>query len=67
MPLSEPNLPIRHVLPERLFKVAARGETFTVDEFGHLRHCVMCRERLMQFIRQRPPERPIGPDIKRSA
>ena len=46
----------RHVPPERLFKVAARGESFHAEEFQHLKNCVLCQERFQQFVLQKPAD-----------
>ena len=56
----------RHILPERLFKAAARGETLQEAEFEHLKHCVYCQDRFHQFVRQRLKERGIVPPTDRS-
>jgi hypothetical protein len=57
----------RHILPERLFKVAARGKTFHDKGFQHLTHCAFCQERYKQFVRQKLKERGIAPPADRSA
>jgi len=61
MPFPEPTELARHILPDRLFKVAARGETFQDEEFQHLTDCVFCQERYKQFVRQKLKERGIVP------
>ena len=57
MPFSESSEGARHILPERLFGVAARGETFQDEEFQHLTDCVFCQEGYKHFVRQRQKER----------
>jgi hypothetical protein len=67
MPSTESAQPTSHILPERLFKVAARGETFLDQEVQHLKNCVFCQERFDQFVRQKrkpfgiepPPEKSV--------
>jgi hypothetical protein len=66
MPFSESTEGARHILPERLFKVGARAETFQDEEFQHLTDCVFCQERYKQFVRQRLKERGIVPPTDRS-
>jgi len=67
MPFSESTEGAMHILPERLFKVAARGETFQEEEFQHLTDCVFCQEGYKQFVRQKLKERGIAPPTDRSA
>jgi hypothetical protein len=67
MPFSESTEGARHILPERLFKVAARGETFQDEEFQHLTDCVFCQERYKHFVRHKLKERGIAPPADRSA
>jgi len=55
-----------HILPERLFKVAARGETFQDEEFQHLKNCGFCQERFHQFVQRNVKEREIVPPADRS-
>jgi hypothetical protein len=43
----------RHILKERLFKVAAHGETFQDEELQHLENCVLCQQWYMQFVQRR--------------
>src|SRR5215471_19543397 len=71
-PLEDNTMPFRestglasHILPERLFKVAARGETFQDKELQHLENCVLCQERFHQFVRQELQERGIIPPAER--
>ena len=59
MPSLESSQVTRHILPERLFKVAARGETFQDEELQHLKDCVLCQERFNQFMQQRLKDREI--------
>jgi hypothetical protein len=59
MPLLEPIGLAKHILPERLFKVVARGETFQDEEFQHLNNCGFCQERFHQFVPQNRKEREI--------
>jgi hypothetical protein len=66
MPFPESIELPRHILPERLFKVAARSETFQDEEFQHLKDCVLCQERFQQFVRQKLKERGIVPPAERS-
>jgi hypothetical protein len=61
MPSLESSQVARHILPERLFKVAARGETFQDEELQHLKDCVLCQERFTQFMQQRLKDREIDP------
>jgi hypothetical protein len=67
MPFPESTELAKHILPERLFKVAARAETFQDAEFQHLKNCLLCQERLQQFVQQKreqfgtepPPEKSV--------
>jgi hypothetical protein len=66
MPFPESTGWASHILPERLFKVAARGETFQDEEFQHLKNCGFCQERFHQFVQRNLKEREIVPPADRS-
>ena len=66
MPFPESIELPRHILPERLFKVAARGETFQDEEFQHFKNCGFCQERFHQFVQRNLKEREIVPPADRS-
>jgi len=65
MQFPEPIGLAKHILPERLFMVAARGETFQDEELQHLENCVLCQERFHQFVPQELQERGIIPPAER--
>ena len=66
MSFSESTEGARHILPERLFKVGARGDTFQDEEFQHLKNCGFCQERFHQFVQRNLKEREIVPPADRS-
>ena len=53
MPFPESTALAKHILPERLFKIAACAETFQDEEFKHLKNCLLCQERFQQFVQQK--------------
>jgi len=66
MPFRESTGLAEHILPERLFKVAARGETFQDEEFLHLKNCLLCQTRFLQFVGQKLKEPGMVPPADRS-
>ena len=66
MPFPESTGLASHILPERLFKVVARGETFQEEEFQHLKDCGFCQERFHQFVQRNLKEREIVRPANRS-
>ena len=66
MPFPESTGLANHILSERLFKLAARDETFKEEEFQHLKNCGFCQERFQQFVQQTATEHGIVPPGERS-
>jgi hypothetical protein len=66
MPFRESTGLASHILSERLFKLAARDETFQEEELKHLKNCGFCQERFQQFVQQILTEHGIVPPGDRS-